>query len=95
MRHSLIFPILSAAVLAACTPPPESPTGPTLDLPQNCGASELQDLIGQPESALSSRDFAPGTRIIGPEDAITADYNGSRLNIELGADGKVTKVDCY
>ncbi|RJE82876.1 I78 family peptidase inhibitor [Paracoccus onubensis] len=95
MRHLLIFPLLSAAALAACTPPEESSTAPVLDLPQSCGADELQGLVGQPQSAVSSREFAPGTRIIGPEDPVTADYRGDRLNIEIGPDGNVAKVACF
>lgn len=95
MRHYLIFPVLSAALLAACTPPEKSSTAPTLDLPQSCGADELQSLVGKPQSALSSQDFAPGTRIIGPGDPVTADYRGDRLNIEIGPDGNIAKVACF
>ena len=95
MRHFLIFPVLSAALLAACTPPEKNSTAPALDLPQSCGADELQGLVGQPQSALSSQEFAPATRIIGPEDPVTADYRGNRLNIEIGPDGNVAKVACY
>lgn len=95
MRHYLIFPVLSAAFLAACTPSENSQTTPVLDLPQSCGAGELQGLVGQPQSAVSSQDFAPGTRIIGPEDPVTADYRGNRLNIEIGPDGNIAKVACF
>lgn len=92
-RH--VFTILSALALTACTPAEENSTAPRLDLPQSCGAEELQGLVGQPKSALESHDFESGTRILGPEDAVTADYRANRLNIEIGPDGKVSKLACY
>ncbi|RMC36580.1 I78 family peptidase inhibitor [Paracoccus alkanivorans] len=95
MRRTLILPLISGLALAACEPETESSTAPTLDLPQNCGAEVLQDLVGQPKSALDSQKLPAGTRIIGPEDAVTADFRPDRLNIELNGDDRIEKIGCY
>lgn len=95
MRTTLIFSFLAATSMAACTPAENDSTAPQLDLPQNCGAEKLQGLIGMSKTALENHEFEPGTRLIGPEDAITADYSPDRLNIEFGPDGNVSKVACY
>ncbi|WP_272848199.1 I78 family peptidase inhibitor [Paracoccus saliphilus] len=94
MRGPLILSLMSGLALAACEPVPESST-PELDLPQNCGAEELQDLVGQPKSVLDSKDFPAGTRIIGPGDAVTADYRADRLNIEINRDDRIEKIGCF
>ena len=39
--------------------------------------------------------FAAGTRIIGPTQAVTQDYRLSRLNFEIGKDGRIAKISCY
>ncbi|RNF33608.1 I78 family peptidase inhibitor [Paracoccus methylarcula] len=94
MRAPLILSLMSGLALAACEPAAES-TAPALDLPQNCGAEELQNLVGQPKSVLDSRDFPTGTRIIGPGDPVTADYRADRLNIEINSNDRIEKIGCY
>ncbi|AUH35367.1 hypothetical protein CUV01_10565 [Paracoccus tegillarcae] len=83
-------------VLAACEPiaQTDTPARPpqAADL---CGASGYQGLVGQPRDVLSAMKFPIGTRVIGPDDAVTADYNRERLNIEYGRGGLIEKVGCY
>lgn len=97
MRMRVLFLGAGAALaLAACEPvntvsqPPLEPA--PLD---DCGASGYQGLIGQPHEVLASMKFAIGTRVIGPDDAVTADYRPDRLNVEYGKTGLIEKISCY
>ncbi|MBU3029642.1 I78 family peptidase inhibitor [Paracoccus marinaquae] len=94
MRLTLLFPGLIALVgLAACEPVPPV-TVP--DTPADeCGAAGYQGLIGQPREVLQQMTFPIGTRLIGPEDAVTSDFRPERLNIEYGRSGRIEKVSCY
>ena len=60
-----------------------------------CRASGFQGLVGQPQSVLRTMMLPAGSRVIGPGDAVTADFRPDRLNIETGTDGRIAKVGCY
>lgn len=81
-----LAPLLLLPLLAGCEP---AVTGSV------CPAAELQGLVGQPE-ALAQTVVNPvgATRIIRPGEAVTLDYSPSRLNIEIGADGRIASVHC-
>ncbi|MCF3973068.1 I78 family peptidase inhibitor [Paracoccus salsus] len=94
MRLSSLLPGLCAvAVLAACEPvaPPVLPDPPA----DECGAAGYQGLVGQPRDILRPMTFPLGTRVIGPDDAVTADFQPERLNIEYGRAGRIEKVSCF
>ena len=93
--RTLAFAALAGLTLAACEPVTDDGSQPVLDLPQECGAAGYQGLVGQPKAALDSMKFPLGTRVIGPEDAVTADYRPDRLNIEYSRAGLIEKVSCY
>ncbi len=78
-------------ILAACVP--EAPRPDTPDAA--CQAPGYQGLVGQPRAVLAAMLFPAGTRIIGPNDAVTADFRADRLNIEVGANDRIAKVACY
>ncbi len=86
-KIALLLPL--AGLLAACEPvaPPEPEDA--------CGAAGYQGLIGQPRSVLDNMNFPLGTRVIGPEDAVTADFRPDRLNIEYAPNDRIEKVACY
>lgn len=89
-----LFAAAATLALAACEPVPAP--APQLPEPSDaCGASGYQGLIGQPRAALNAMKFPIGTRLIGPDDAVTADYREDRLNIEFGRGGLIEKVSCY
>lgn len=93
MRARLTLAALAALALAACEPVP-APVPPPVE-PDECGASGYQGLVGQPKTVLDGMKFPIATRVIGPDDAVTADYNPKRLNIEYGRTGLIDKVSCY
>ena len=80
--------------LGACTlSQPDMPVAPTAN--DACGAAPLQGLIGQSDAVLRDMKLPEGTRVIGPRDAVTADYRETRMNFEIGADGRIAKIACY
>lgn len=70
---------------------PADPVDPGADA---CGAAQLQDLVGQPESALDGMRFDAPVRIIRPGMAVTMDYRPDRLNIEIDARNRIARVHC-
>lgn len=99
------FIILSATVaLAGCNLPMGQfeidPTGSAtaFSVPNaisgNCGATGMQGLLNQSESALSAMTLPENTRIIRPGTVWTKDADPSRLNIGISASGKIVHVAC-
>ncbi|MBB1491552.1 MULTISPECIES: I78 family peptidase inhibitor [unclassified Paracoccus (in: a-proteobacteria)] len=90
MRALALLPLLA---LAACVQPILVPVEePDTD---QCNASALQGLIGQPATVLRDMMLKAGTRVINPGDAVTMDFRPDRMNIEIGASGRIEKVACY
>ena len=90
MRLLAILPLLA---LAACVEPVAPPAAePAPDL---CNATALQGLVGQPASVLQTMMLRAGTRVINPGDAVTMDFRADRMNIEIGANGRIEKIACY
>lgn len=55
----------------------------------------MQGLVGQPKSVLATMMLPAGSRVIGPNDAVTMDLRLDRLNVEIGADDRIAKVSCF
>lgn len=87
MARTAVAGLLAAVLLAACVPasPPDADA---------CGASGMQDLVGQDRSVLAAMTLPMGTRVIAPGMAITEDYSAQRLNLDLDARGRITRVWC-
>ncbi|MGD9917484.1 MAG: I78 family peptidase inhibitor [Paenirhodobacter sp.] len=91
--------LIGALLLASCTLDAAGPdlAGSELPVPgaaDQCGATELGALVGQPESVLATMRFAQRVRVIHPGDAVTMDYSASRLNIGIDAAGKIATLHC-
>ncbi|AXC49007.1 hypothetical protein DRW48_04240 [Paracoccus suum] len=84
----------SVLVLSACIEP-MPPAAPPLPTTAACKAPQFQGLIGQQRSVLDGMLLPAGARIIGPHDPVTADFNGERLNFEIGVTGRIEKVSCF
>lgn len=82
-RLALLLPI----AFAACVDEPVPIAGA-------CGASGLQDLVGQSETVLQTMTFNVPVRIIHPGTAVTMDYRDDRLNIEINEAGTISRVAC-
>ncbi|MFS4436924.1 I78 family peptidase inhibitor [Paracoccaceae bacterium GXU_MW_L88] len=65
--------------------------------PDHCTASAYVELIGQPESAIEDTTLPADLqhRVIHPGDQVAKDFDGTRVNFEIGADGTVQAVECY
>lgn len=83
---------LPMLALAACI---ETGPAPAADDEDLCGAAALAGLVGQPAEVARTMQLPAGTRIINPGDPVTRDLRRDRLNIEIGADGKIARVACY
>jgi hypothetical protein len=87
MHIRLATALAATLALAACVPqtPPPDP---------DCGAADLQTLVGQPASMLDTMKFSQAVRVIRPGMAVTMDYVAERLNIETDAASRITRVTC-
>lgn len=90
--------VLMCAVLAACAGPAEVPVADE-DSPgekavhTQCLTDELRGLVGQDQVA--ARAQVPDLhRIIVPGDLVTQEYLPNRVNVDLNAQGTVTRVWC-
>ena len=91
LRPLVLCAALSPLVLAACVTEATPPTDP---MAASCGADGLQGLVGQHRSVLAAMTFRSPVRVIEPGMAVTMDFSPSRLNIELDATGRITRVYC-
>jgi hypothetical protein len=70
----------------------------TLSLPVivsgNCGASGLQYLLNQPETALNGVTLPGNTRIIRPGMSFERNADRTRLNIGISAAGNIVHMAC-
>lgn len=82
------------AVLASLSACQQEPAPPATLPAESCGAGDLQHLVGQPEAAAAGVSAPAAVRVIRPGMAVTMDYSPSRLNIEIGADGRIVRVTC-
>ena len=92
MRFSPLLLALPIALMGCVyEPPPVMDPAPAEDA---CGASGLQDLVGQSAKKLEVIRFARTVRIIRPGMAVTMDYSAERLNIEINEAEMITRVSC-
>jgi len=92
-RSALVLLCAATLVLAGCvvTTAQETPAPQPED---SCGATELAQLIGQPETVLDGMKFAQRVRVLHPGDVMTMDYDAARLNIHIDADGLIATLRC-
>ena len=95
--------LLSACIVPIPLPVPEGTPGAievVLDEGDSCGARDLRQLIGQPGAGVAGvrivgADGLPvPVRVIGPNDAVTQDFDPRRVNLRTDAAGTITAVDC-
>ena len=59
---------------------------------QDCGASRLQDFVGQNVELFNSTGIQ--ARVLGPNDFATLDYLPQRLNVSYSANNIINRVYC-
>ena len=84
--------VLALLPIAACRI--ETPPNSGAYMGNDCGAQNLQGLIGKPKSALNGAALPPNTRVISPDTRVTEDYAPSRLNVYLDAKGVIIGLTC-
>ncbi|RJE80415.1 I78 family peptidase inhibitor [Paracoccus sp. JM45] len=89
MKQTVLI-LAALPLLAACDPAAKPDAAE-----DQCGASGFQGLMGQPRTALDQLVLPDGTRVVGPDDMVTADYRTDRLNIEYDRKGVIHKIGCY
>ncbi len=62
--------------------------------PDTCQMAAHQSLIGTVGEEIDQSTLPAGSRVICHNCAVTMDYRAERLNIDLGADGKVVRLRC-
>ena len=93
MRLSALLLALPVALMG-CLPEPEPPATEPSPIEDACGASGLQDLVGQSAKVLETMRFAHTVRVIRPGMAVTMDYSAERLNIEINEAEIISRVSC-
>ena len=80
-------------LLAACVTE-DGPGAGTAPVAGDCGASGLQQLVGQPASTLETMRFSQQLRVINPGQMVTMDYLEGRLNIAIDEQDRISRVYC-
>lgn len=105
MNTQYLIAIALGSLAAACAQPappagsPASPAPPPPVMAGECDASKAQYAVGRPFSdalleEARTRTGAKTARLLRPGQAITMEYSFQRLNLELDANGQVTRVRC-
>lgn len=60
----------------------------------SCGASQYQNFVGKPLSAIDNQRFTQKVRAIPYNSAVTMDFNFTRLNFMADKSGNISRVYC-
>lgn len=88
----MMVAVAVTALLAGCEPMGTPVAGQPS--PNQCGALDLQYLVGSPDTVLETMRFAGPVRVIPQGSAVTMDYNPSRINFELDRYKMISRVFC-
>lgn len=91
------YTILAGLLLAGCgsavvVPKLGGGTGAPAAGPDTCNAAVHQGLIGM--DAASALALPEPKRLAGPNDAVTTDFNPSRLNVSLDGTDTIVGISC-
>ncbi|MGK6311276.1 I78 family peptidase inhibitor [Variovorax sp. DT-64] len=106
-RFLALFALTAAALLSGCGTPAPAPApapapiaaAPAPEPPAQCRAEDARFAVGQPatpqlEAAARARAGARSVRTLKPNQAVTLEFNGGRLNLVVDARDRVTAVRC-
>lgn len=60
-----------------------------------CRRAAYERLVGMNAADIDLTTLPPGARILTPDMMVTQDYRAERLNVVVGADGRVGSLACY
>lgn len=89
MKHATSLILCLPFVLAGCVVAVPAPVQS-----DQCGASDLQYLVGQRGRVLQGMRFSQDLRVIQPGTAVTMDYRADRLNIRISDRDVIVEVAC-
>jgi hypothetical protein len=89
MKHAIVALLAAAPLLSGCVMEPMPPAEP-----DECGASQLQYLVGKPGVVLDGMRFSRDVRVIQHGMAVTMDYRADRLNFWLDRRDVIERVTC-
>lgn len=87
MKHASALLLCLPILLSACVMPVPVET-------DQCGASDLQYLVGQRGRVLDGMRFSQDLRVIQPGTSVTMDYRADRLNIRIDDRDVIVEVAC-
>jgi hypothetical protein len=104
VRSNLLFILPAVFALGACssTDAPSDTTAASTDMPSmdgRCNTASAQTYIGKPISQAlveqAQRSAGAGTvRVLQPGDAMTMDYDSTRLTLDTDANGVIRQASC-
>ena len=86
-----IFTIITTVFVTGCVPI-ETESAP--QRPDGCDVTAYEDLKWLDADVLNTRDLPAGTRIIGPNMAVTMDFRQDRLNFSIGKTNRIERIYC-
>jgi len=110
MRAKFGLAALALGVAGACAEPPQTyrdleQLGQDYQRPprdadeatraDTCGASRFRNLIGEEIAGIDPETLPARSRVITPDMMITQDFSPTRLNIIVGADGRIGSLRCF
>ena len=101
MIKTPLFTFACAVLLGACAPAMTNPDGITPVAPTRgpCDAADAQSFVGQSASPdvqeqAGAASGASTVRTLQPGQAITKEFNGERLNLQVDAAGTIVRIHC-
>ncbi|MBT8498569.1 MULTISPECIES: I78 family peptidase inhibitor [Pantoea] len=88
--------VMGLFALTACQSASKPDTASVAQDPEadRCGASQFQNYVGKPLTALQGQHFEQKVRAIPYNSAVTMDFNLNRLNFLADKNGNISSVYC-
>jgi hypothetical protein len=97
--RSLVLSLVAVLATACAQPPAQAPAAAPPGPAAACDAGPAQYAVGRTQTAplveeIRQRSGAHIARILRPNQAVTMEFSGERVNVVVDADNKITAVRC-